>query len=56
MNRIERAVKWCEEHGIVLTAVNENLPEIVLKYGLKSRKVYADIYLDDRAVPFSDFY
>ena len=32
MNRIERAVKWCEEHGIVLT-VNENLPEIVLKYG-----------------------
>ncbi|MCR4922433.1 MAG: hypothetical protein K5931_00275 [Lachnospiraceae bacterium] len=44
------AVKWCEEQGLYFDAVNENLPEILQKYGTDSRKITADIYIDDRSV------
>ena len=45
---LERAVRWCGSYGIYFDAVNENLPEIIEKYGGDSRKIFADIYLDDR--------
>lgn len=48
--RLEAAVRWCADHGITLDAVNENLPEIVERFGGDTRKVFANIYLDDRAV------
>ncbi|MCR5735029.1 MAG: hypothetical protein K6G22_10520 [Lachnospiraceae bacterium] len=44
------AVRWCAEHGLFFDAVNENLPEILEKYGTDSRKITADIYIDDRSV------
>ena len=44
------AIHWCEKHGIVLDAVNTNLPEIQEKYGGDTRKLSADVYYDDRAV------
>ncbi len=47
--RLAEAVQWCMEQGLVFDAVNENLPEIIEKYGSDSRKIYADIYLDDKA-------
>lgn len=46
---LDDAVKWCEEHNIVLDAVNENLPEVKELAGEDTRKVYADVYLDDKA-------
>lgn len=33
---------------LTFDAVNENLPEMIQKYGGDSRKITADIYLDDR--------
>ena len=48
--RLEEAVRWCAARGIAFDAVNENLPEIVERFGGDTRKVFADEYLDDKAV------
>lgn len=47
---LEDAVAWCAEHGIILSAVNDNLPEIVESFGSNCRKIFANEYLDDRAL------
>lgn len=47
---LETAVKWCEEHGLRLDAVNDNLPESVEFFGTNTRKIYADEFIDDRMV------
>jgi hypothetical protein len=45
------AVDWCEVRGIHFCAVNENAPSNIAKYKAKypsgTRKVYADVYIDD---------
>ena len=46
---LEKAVLWCESMGLTFDAVNANLPENVEKYGNDCRKIFADIYLDDKA-------
>ena len=48
--RLDEAVRWCVARGIAFDAVNENLPEIVERFGGDTRKVFADEYLDDKAV------
>lgn len=45
---LETAVKWCEDHGLRLDAVNDNLPESVEFFGTNTRKIYADEFIDDR--------
>ena len=45
---LSEAVEWCKTMGLKLDAVNENLPEIVEEFGGDSRKIYADVYIDDR--------
>ena len=47
---LETAVAFCEKYGLKFDAVNENLPRIVEFFGSDSRKVYADYFIDDRAV------
>ena len=48
--KLEQAVQWCKDHGIVFDAINENLPRIIKAFGGDTRKVYADEYLDDKSV------
>lgn len=48
---LDDAVAWCREHGLEFDAVNANLPERAESFGYDSRKVSADEYWDDRAVP-----
>ena len=48
--QLEEAVKWCAARGLAFDAVNENLPEVVAWFGGDTRKVYADEYLEDKAV------
>ena len=43
---LDEAVRWCSEQGLCFDYVNENPPDRVAIYG-ESKKVYADIYLDD---------
>ena len=47
---LERAVSWCREQQLEFDAVNDNLPEIIEKYGNNSRKITCDYYIDDKAV------
>lgn len=49
--RLQEALSWCEQHQLAFDAVNENLPEIIERFGGDCRKVYADQYIDDKAVP-----
>ena len=47
--QLDQAVEWCRDYGLVFDAINDNLPEIVELYGNNSRKITADIYIEDRA-------
>ena len=50
---LKEAVEWCKMNGLEFDAVNENPPEVPFK----SRKVVANIYIDDNAyMPTTDFY
>ena len=47
---LKDAVEWCTEQGIIFDAVNEPLPEQIDRWGNDTRKVYADFYIDDKAM------
>lgn len=53
--RLEEAVQWCKEHNLKFTAVNANAPSNLDKYNTDPRKVFADVYIDDRAYGFSEY-
>lgn len=48
---LENAVEWCKNHGLYFTAINDNAPSNKEKYEHMypngTRKVYADVYIDD---------
>ncbi|MCR4955266.1 MAG: hypothetical protein K6A30_01090 [Lachnospiraceae bacterium] len=46
---LKEAVLWCAGQGLIFDAVNKNVEEVIEKYGSDSRKIFADIYIDDRA-------
>lgn len=48
-NKLSKAVEWCEDRGLHFTAINDNTPNNKEEYGTNPRKVYADIYIDDRS-------
>lgn len=47
---LKEAIDWCSEKGLVFDAVNENLPEIIDIFGGDTRKIFANVYIDDRNV------
>lgn len=47
---LKNAVEWCKGQGIVFDSVNEPLPEQIARWGNDTRKIYADAYIDDRAI------
>ena len=49
-NDLEVAVDWCKQMGLIFDAVNDNLPEVIDKYGCNSRKISCDFYIDDKAI------
>ena len=49
-DRLDKAIAWCKEQGLEFDTVNENLPEIIGQFGTESRKVFADVYVDDKAI------
>ena len=53
--QLEEAVEFCRSKGLEFDAINENLPEIVEGFGGDTRKVVADMYIDDRAYSASKF-
>lgn len=50
---LDEAVRFCHSFGLEFDAVNENLPEIIEKFGGDTRKIFANKYIDDAsAVPW----
>ena len=47
---LDEAVRYCGDLGLEFDAVNDNLPELIELYGNNSRKISADIYIDDHAI------
>lgn len=51
---LEEAVKWCADRGLHFCAVNDNAPSnkeaYLSQYPNGTRKVYADLYVDDHNV------
>jgi hydroxymethylpyrimidine pyrophosphatase-like HAD family hydrolase len=46
--KLDEAVKFCQENGIEFYAVNKSFPEEKLNEREASRKINADIFIDDR--------
>lgn len=42
-----QAINWLVEEGFQFSRVNDQEPQNAAKYGDNSRKVYADVYIDD---------
>ncbi len=45
---LEEAVEWCRARGVEFYAVNKNYPEEDSSHNGYSRKLKADIFIDDR--------
>ncbi|WP_456441429.1 BT0820 family HAD-type phosphatase [Psychroserpens sp.] len=48
-SKLDDAVQFCKENGITFYAVNQSFPEEQYDNSV-SRKIYADIYVDDRNI------
>ena len=51
MRNLDRAVEFCRNKGLEFDAVNENIKEVREMFGGDTRKVYADLYIDDKSIP-----
>ena len=49
---LQDAVKWAKDQGLKFDYVNRNAPERVKAFRNDSRKISADVYIDDRAAAF----
>jgi len=47
---LEEAVEYCRTRGLEFYAVNASYPEEVVEEGYVSRKVNADLFIDDRSL------
>ena len=50
---LREAVKWSKQQGLTFDAVNDNLKERIRAYRGNTRKISADVYIDDRAAAFT---
>lgn len=51
---LQEAIEWCKDHDLHFDAINENLPGVIELTGTDTRKVYANVYFDDRNRDISD--
>jgi hydroxymethylpyrimidine pyrophosphatase-like HAD family hydrolase len=50
---LDKAIEFCKDRGIVFDAVNENIKEVQEMFSNDTRKIYANVYLDDKSLqPF----
>lgn len=52
---LDDAVKVCSNNGLTFDAINDNIEEHIAKFNNNCRKVYADIYIDDKNSLIDDF-
>lgn len=44
-----RAVEWCKKYEIEFDRINDNHPNVIAAWNENPRKVFADLYIDDRS-------
>lgn len=47
---LEAAVQFCKEQGLEFDAINDHLPEQKARWNNDTRKIWADMYIDDKNV------
>jgi len=47
---LQLAIDFCRNNGLEFDAVNDNLPENIAQYGVNSRKISCDFYIDDKSI------
>ena len=47
-NFLDDAIDWLFNQGFIPDYVNQNVPERTIMFGADSRKISADVYIDDR--------
>lgn len=47
---LDEAEEWCEKRGLTFYAINKNYPEETIEDDLYSRKLKADLFIDDRNI------
>lgn len=53
---LKNAIEWCSYYGLEFDAVNDNTEEHKGEYGGNPRKIFADVYIDDKALDPYTFY
>ena len=48
--RLMDAVRVCGAAGLCFNAINNNTPEGIRRMGHDSRKIFADLYIDDKSI------
>lgn len=58
-DELEHAIQWCHDYGLHFCSVNRPAPsnekEYADKYDIPSRKIYADVYIDDNSIEYYVF-
>ena len=49
-NELLEAINYLLQEGIPFDRVNDNHPDMIAQHGGNSRKIFADVYIDDRNV------
>lgn len=47
---LHEAVAWLRQHNFRVDYINCNCPEGIARLGHNSRKIFADLYIDDKAI------
>lgn len=48
--RLKDAVNWLRQHHIHFDRINDHCPDNIALYGEGGNKIYADVYIDDKAL------
>jgi len=48
--RLNEAIEWTKQHGLEFDYINENCKERIKIFGSDTRKIFANIYIDDKAL------
>lgn len=48
--RLKEAVEWCRNQGLIFDVVNDNADVVKRSFGDNGRKIFAHLYVDDRAI------
>ena len=46
--QLDEAIDFCADQGLVFHAYNRNIPEVINMFQNDTRKVYANVYIDDK--------